>query len=150
MRMVLPLLLLMVPGACTAPGFPGQSAYPFGLDPARRAFEAETAADPAGFTTAREHALVALLPNRCPNWQAARLRHPADALYGNPVPADGLVMGCFNQAALDAMAARPEDIVTPPAAMAPAPAEASARGVRRYLTEGPPPLPAPARSVGGL
>lgn len=141
---------LLLAGGCAAPDFPAQSPYPFGLDRARQAFEAETLASAEGFTPEREQALVGLLPNRCPNWQAARLRHPIDALRGNPVPADTLVMGCFNQAALDAMAARPDDIVTPPAAMAPAPAEATARGVRRYLTEGPPPLPAPARTVGGL
>lgn len=146
----LALLALAALGACAAPEFSRQTPYPFGLDPARRAFETETARSPEGFTPEREQALAGLLPNRCPNWTAARLRHPIDPLFGNPVPADRLPMGCFNQAALDAMAARPEDVINPPADMAPAPAESTARGVARYLTEGPPPLPQAARVVEGL
>lgn len=143
-----PLVLTGLAG-CVAPEFPDQTPYPFGLDQARREFEAETIRA-GGFTPEREQALVALLPNRCPNWQAARLTHAMDAVRGNPVPADRIVMGCFNQAALDAMVARPADIATPPAAMAPAPAEGISRGIGRYLTEGPPPLPAAARVVDGL
>lgn len=146
---MLPMLALLALAGCAAPDFPRQSPYPFGLDQARRNFETETQRA-GGFTPESEAQLTAFLPNRCPNWSAARLRHPIDALTGNPVPADAQVMGCFNAAALDAMVARPEDIATPPAETAPAPAESVARGVGRYLTEGPPKLPPPARVVGGL
>lgn len=146
---LVPLLGLLALAGCVAPEFPRQSPYPFGLDQARRSFEVETERA-GGFTPEAEAQLTAFLPNRCPNWRAARLSHPMDALRGNPVPADAQTMGCFNAAALDAMVARPEDIATPPADMAPAPAEGVARGVGRYLTEGPPKLPPPARVVGGL
>lgn len=146
----LPGLALMLLAGCAAPEFAQQSPYPFGLDEARRRFEAETARSPEGFTPEREQALAGLLPNRCTNWRAARLRHPLDAVVGNPVPADAPAMGCFNQAALDAMAARPADVTAPPADMAPAPPDPATRAVGRYLTEGPPPLPEAARVVEGL
>lgn len=144
------LLIVMALGGCAGPEFPRQTPYPFGLDAARREARDRLEAQPVGVTPEQQAELAALSQPRCPNWPAARIPHPIDALFGNALPSDRPRMGCYNQAALDAMTARPSDILDPPDAMSPAPAAALNRGIERHRTTGPAPLPERARTVGGL
>jgi hypothetical protein len=144
------LLLVVGLGACAGPEFPRQTPYPFGLDAARREAQERLAAQQGGVTPEQQAELAALAQPRCPNWRAARIPHPIDALFGNPTPSDRLRMGCYNQAGLDAMTARPSDILDPPDAMSPAPAAGLSRGIERHRTTGPAPLPERARVVDGL
>lgn len=144
------LLLAVGLGGCAGPEFPRQTPYPFGLDAARREAHERLAAQQGGVTPEQQAELATLAQPRCPNWRAARIPHPIDPLFGNPVPSDQPRMGCYNQAALDAMTARPADILDPPEAMSPAPAAGLNRGIERYRTTGPTPLPEPARVVDGL
>lgn len=90
------------------------------------------------------------LPEGCPDWAAARLAAPTDAitLNRNPFPAQRLELGCDLRTALDAMVVNPRDLTDPPLAMRPAPAAAHALAAERYRTTGPRPLPA-IRSVAG-
>jgi hypothetical protein len=136
------LAAALVVAGCAAPPFPEQAAYPFGL--AEAVASAERASAQAATPQerlAQTRALQALRASQCPDWRAARLRHPLDAVYGNPFPQDAIAMGCANMAALDAMVARRDDLTAPPAAVAPASAAAVARSVKTYRTTGPAPLP---------
>jgi hypothetical protein len=146
---IAPPLLLLALGACVPPDFPRQAPYPFGLDAARRDALRAAEAQPGSLTPEREAELAALAQSRCPDWRAARLPHPLDAVRPNPLPSDRPKMGCHTQATLDAMLARPSDILDPPETMSPASAAALNRGIERHRTVGPVPLPDPARSVGG-
>lgn len=127
---------------CAPPPFPEQAAYPFGLAEAIAAAERASAqAATPQERLAQTQTLQALRASQCPDWRAAKLRHPIDAVVGNPLPQDTVAMGCANMAALDAMVARRSDLTEPPSAVAPAPAAAVARGVEAYRTTGPAPLP---------
>lgn len=135
-----PLIGAALLAGCAAPEFPRQAGYPFGMAAAQRSAEARGAGAPS---------MVAL---QCPGWEQARVSHPIDAIDGNPLPAGALRFGCHNQAALDAMAARPSDLTAPPARMSPGDAAAQNRAIERRRTTGLAPLPAPQRAgvaVGG-
>lgn len=137
---------------CVAPTFPKQASYPFGLAEAvaasERAIATET--DPA-VALARRQALSAVVASRCPDWRDARIRHPLDIVTGNPMPADVVAFGCHNQAALDAMVARRDDLTDPPENVAPALAAGVNRGVAAYRSpEGVAPLADRSSVVEGL
>lgn len=139
MRSTFALLLgAVLLAGCAAPEFPRQSAYPFGMAAAQQSAEARRAGVPS---------MVAL---QCPGWERARIRHPIDAVNGNPLPADALRIGCHTQAALDAMVARPSDLTAPPAQMSPGDAVAQSRAIERRRTIGLVPLPAPQRAGAAL
>jgi len=133
-----PLMAAALLAGCAAPQFPRQAAYPFGMAAAQQSAKARGAGAPS---------MVAL---QCPGWEQARLSHPIDAINGNPLPAESLRIGCHNQAALDAMVARPSDLTAPPARMSPGDAAAQNRAIERRRTIGLVPLPEPQRASAAI
>lgn len=129
--------------ACSAPPFPTQHPYPFGLSAAIETSWRSDSGDPT-LDASRREAAVAAQRASCPDWDAVRLPHPIDPLFPAAPRSDLPAMGCHTQAAFDAMLARPADLAMPPVSAGPASGAALSRGVTRHREAGPPPLPARA------